>query len=159
MAIYINNSNVNSGGYGIISFSNNPQGQADIHYDALYAGAANVGFTGLSQQSFGVHSIEYINKANGNDMATSRTSDYQANGDLLAETLNDDLDKIVLMTQQVEDQVNNNTLKVDQFDTSVDLTLPLVAARKGTVLGFHATTGAPEAGPTIANVNSLSAIT
>ena len=93
------------------------------------------------------------------DMAISRTSDYQANGDLLAETLNDDLDKIVLMAQQVEDQVNNNTLKVDQFDTSVDLTLPLVAARKGTVLGFHATTGAPEAGPTIANVNSLSAIT
>ena len=92
-------------------------------------------------------------------MAISRTSDYQANGDLLAETLNDDLDKIVLMAQQVEDQVNNNTLKVDQFDTSVDLTLPIVATRKGTVLGFHATTGAPEAGPTIANVNSLSAIT
>ena len=93
------------------------------------------------------------------DMAISRTSDYQANGDLLAETLNDDLDKIVLMAQQVEDQVNNNTLKVDQFDTSVDLTLPVVATRKGTVLGFHATTGAPEAGPTIANVNALSAIT
>ena len=93
------------------------------------------------------------------DMAISRTSDYQANGDLLAETLNDDLDKIVLMAQQVEDQVNNNTLKVDQFDTSVDLTLPIVATRKGTVLGFNASTGAPEAGPTIANVNSLSAIT
>ena len=93
------------------------------------------------------------------DMAISRTSDYQANGDLLAETLNDDFDKVVLMAQQVEDQVNNNTLKVDQFDTSVDLTLPLVAARKGTVLGFNASTGVPEAGPTIANVNSLSAIT
>ena len=93
------------------------------------------------------------------DMAISRTSDYQANGDLLAETLNDDLDKIVLMAQQVEDQVNNNTLKVDQFDTSVDLTLPVKDTRKGTVLGFNATSGAPEAGPTIANVNSLSAIT
>jgi hypothetical protein len=93
------------------------------------------------------------------DMAISRTSDYQANGDLLAETLNDDLDKIVLMAQQVEDQVNNNTLKVDQFDTSVDLTLPVVNTRKGTVLGFNATTGVPEAGPTIANVNSLADIT
>ena len=37
--------------------------------------------------------------------------------------------------------------------------LPLLASRKGTVLGFNATTGAAEAGPTIANVNSLSAIT
>jgi hypothetical protein len=93
------------------------------------------------------------------DMAISRTSDYQANGDLLAETLNDDLDKVVMMAQQVEDQVNNNTLKVDQFDASVDLTLPVKDTRKGTVLGFNATTGVPEAGPTIANVNSLSAIT
>jgi len=93
------------------------------------------------------------------DMAVSRTSDYQSNSYFLAETLNDDLDKVVLMAQQVEEQVNNDTIKVHKYDVAADLTLPLVAARKGTVLGFHATTGAPEAGPTIANVNSLSAIT
>ena len=39
------------------------------------------------------------------------------------------------------------------------LTLPLKADRLGTVLGFNATTGAAEAGPTIADVSSLSAIT
>jgi len=44
-------------------------------------------------------------------------------------------------------------------DTAVSMTLPLKADRVGTVLGFNATTGAVEAGPTIANVSSLSAIT
>ena len=94
------------------------------------------------------------------DLPVSRTSDYQTGGTFRAETLNDDLDKVVMMAQQLEDQVNNNTLTVDQFDdTSIDLTLPVKDTRKGTVLGFNATTGAPEAGPTIANVNSLAAIT
>ena len=37
--------------------------------------------------------------------------------------------------------------------------LPLKAARLGKVLGFNATTGAVEAGPTIANTNSLADIT
>ena len=44
-------------------------------------------------------------------------------------------------------------------DTAVSMELPLLAVRKGTVLGFNASTGAVEAGPTIANVNALSAIT
>ena len=94
------------------------------------------------------------------DLPVARTSDYQTGGTFRAETLNDDLDKVVMMAQQLEDQVNNNTLTVDQFDdTSIDLTLPVKDTRKGTVLGFNATSGAPEAGPTIANVNSLAAIT
>ena len=94
------------------------------------------------------------------DLPISRTSDYATGGTFRAETLNDDLDKVVMMSQQLEDQVNNNTLTVDQFDDiSIDLTLPVKDTRKGTVLGFNATTGAPEAGPTIANVNSLAAIT
>ena len=92
------------------------------------------------------------------DMAVSRTSDYQANGDLLAATLNDDLDKNVMMAQQNE-QNHNLTLKVDQWDTYTDLTLPAKTTRAGTVLGFNATTGDPEAGPTIADVSSLAAIT
>jgi len=37
--------------------------------------------------------------------------------------------------------------------------LPLLAARKGTVLGFNASTGVPEAGPNISDVQSLAAIT
>ena len=93
------------------------------------------------------------------DIPIARTSDYQINGDLLATTLNDDLDKLTMMSQQNEDQVNNNTLKVDQFDEYGDLTLPAKATRSGTVLGFNATTGDPEAGPTIADTQSLANIT
>ena len=94
------------------------------------------------------------------DVPVSRASDYQTGGTFRAETLNDDLDKIVMMAQQLEDQVKNNTLTVDQFDdTSINLTLPVKDTRKGTVLGFNASTGAPEAGPTIANVSSLATIT
>jgi hypothetical protein len=94
------------------------------------------------------------------NISVKRTTDFQVNGDLLAETLNDELDTLTMIAQQLEDQVNNNTLTVDQFDdTSIDLTLPVKDTRKGTVLGFNATTGAPEAGPTIANVNSLADIT
>ena len=93
------------------------------------------------------------------DMPVKRTSDYQNNGAFLAETINDDLDKLVMMVQQQEDQVNNNTITVDQFDEYGDLTLPGKAARVGRVLGFNATTGDPEAGPVIANVSSLAAIT
>tara|TARA_R110002096_G_scaffold115260_5_gene249567 strand:- start:134 stop:922 length:789 start_codon:yes stop_codon:yes gene_type:complete len=94
------------------------------------------------------------------DLPVARSSDYQTGGTFRAETLNDDLDTVIMIAQQLEDQVNNNTLTVDQFDdTSVNLTLPVKDTRKGTVLGFNATTGAPEAGPTIANVNSLAGIT
>ena len=41
------------------------------------------------------------------DLAVSRASDYQTGGDLLAETLNDDLDKLVMMVQQQERDIAN----------------------------------------------------
>ena len=40
------------------------------------------------------------------DMPVARTSDYQTNGDLRAETLNDDLDKLAMMIQQIEYDLN-----------------------------------------------------
>lgn len=45
------------------------------------------------------------------DLPVARTTDYQANGDLLAENLNDDLDKAVMMVQQIEDQLENRTIR------------------------------------------------
>jgi len=93
------------------------------------------------------------------DLPVARTTDYATGGALLAENLNDDLDKLVMMVQQQEDQLKNNTLTVDQFDEYGNLTLPSKTARVGRVLGFNATTGDPEAGPSIANVSSLASIT
>ena len=55
------------------------------------------------------------------DLPVSRSTDYQANGDLLAENLNDDLDKLVMMIQQVEYDVNNRCLRFGQFTTGIPL--------------------------------------
>ena len=55
------------------------------------------------------------------DLPVSRSTDYQANGDLLAENLNDDLDKLIMMIQQVEYDVNNRCLRFGQFTTGIPL--------------------------------------
>ena len=55
------------------------------------------------------------------DLPVSRTTDYQTGGDLLAETLNDDLDKVVMMAQQNERDLNNRTLRFGQFTTGIPL--------------------------------------
>ena len=72
----ISASNISSGGYGLMAFSTIPQGQANTHYSVGYVntGAADVGFCGIPQQSFGVHSIDYINNGNGNTPAQSRAA-------------------------------------------------------------------------------------
>lgn len=44
------------------------------------------------------------------DAPIQRTSDYQTNGDLLANTLNDDLDKLTMSVQQVEEMHENRTV-------------------------------------------------
>jgi hypothetical protein len=91
------------------------------------------------------------------DIPVSRTSDYQASGDLLAETLNDDFDKTVMMAQQNESSLSLG-LRVDQWDDYGDLTLPGKASRVGKVLAFNATTGDPEGGPTIADTGTVAGI-
>jgi hypothetical protein len=72
------------------------------------------------------------------DLPVSRTSDYQTGGDLLAETLNDDLDKIVQMVQQGERDINQRTLRFGQFTTGIPLAEFTESAtdRANKVLGF-----------------------
>ncbi len=88
----------------------------------------------------------------------SRTTDFVTAGDLRAVTLNEQLDSTVIMAQQL-DEKSDRALKFDQFDVYGDATLPVKASRLGAVLAFNATTGNPEAGPTIADVSTLAAIT
>jgi hypothetical protein len=88
----------------------------------------------------------------------SRTTDFVTAGDLRAITLNEQLDSGVIMAQQL-DEKSDRALKFDQFDVYGDATLPVKASRLGAVLAFNATTGNPEAGPTIADVATLAAIT
>jgi chemotaxis protein histidine kinase CheA len=72
------------------------------------------------------------------DMPVARTSDYQTNGDLLAETLNDDLDKLAMMIQQIEYDLNSRTLRFGQFTTGIPLSefTENASDRAGKVLSF-----------------------
>jgi hypothetical protein len=87
-----------------------------------------------------------------------RTTDFPSSGPFNIASLNTELDRFIAITADIQDDVNRS-LKLIDFDSAVDTQMPLLAARKGTVLGFNATTGVPEAGPTIADVQSLAAIT
>ena len=88
-----------------------------------------------------------------------RTTDFVTAGDLRAAALNEQLDSAIIFDQQISERVDR-ALTAPVFDpTGIDMTLPAKADRAGAVLGFNATTGNPEAGPTIADVSSLAAIT
>ena len=92
------------------------------------------------------------------DIPLSRTTDFPSSGAFEIAKLNTELDTLTAIQSDFNDNVDR-TIRLQEFDDAATMTLPLKDARKGTVLGFNATTGAAEAGPTIANVNSLSAIT
>ena len=92
------------------------------------------------------------------DIALERTTDFPTQGAFNISSLNTELDKLVAIDADVDDTIGRS-IRLADSDASASMELPLKADRVGTVLGFNATTGAAEAGPTIANVNSLSAIT
>jgi hypothetical protein len=92
------------------------------------------------------------------DIALERTTDFPVSGAFNISSLNTELDKLVAIDADVDDTISRS-IRLQDSDAAASMELPLKASRVGTVLGFNATTGAAEAGPTIANVNSLSAIT
>ena len=91
-------------------------------------------------------------------IAFARTTDFPSSGAFEVATLNTELDRFTAIAADISDETSRSMQLADQ-DTAVSMTLPLKADRVGTVLGFNATTGAAEAGPTIANVSTLTAIT
>ena len=86
------------------------------------------------------------------DLAVARASDYQTGGDLLAETLNDDLDKLVMMVQQSESDVANRSIRFGQFVTGLPLSeiTDNATARANKVIGFDSS-GQPGATTEIGN--------
>lgn len=92
------------------------------------------------------------------DIPVSRTTDFPTSGPFNISSLNTELDKIFAVEQELETKITR-TMRLADSDTSADLALPNLDTRKGTVLAFNATTGLPEAGPTIADVSTLQAIT
>jgi hypothetical protein len=77
------------------------------------------------------------------DVPNERTTDFQTAGDFFAETVNDELDRIVMMIQQLN-TVDQRSLRAPLFDQggSIGL-LPTLSERKDKLLAFDATTGDP----------------
>ena len=89
-------------------------------------------------------------------IALARTTDFPTSGSFQIATLNTELDRFTAIAADLKDSVDRGLILSDS-DSSVSTTLPLLASRKGTVLGFNASTGAVEAGPSITAVQTLSA--
>jgi hypothetical protein len=110
----------------------------------------------------GTGSVTLVSAATGSDNITlvgaraiERTTDFVTGGDLFANTLNDEFDSLVIFAQQIDEKADRG-LKAPVTDpTDVNMTLPVKATRKGTVLAFNATSGNPEAGPSIASVETV----
>jgi hypothetical protein len=83
----------------------------------------------------------------------TQTTDIANASRFLPTTLENALDRTVMGIQQVA-EVAARSLRV-RFGEDTDLELPRVADRAGTVLAFNETTGAPEAGPNIAAIESV----
>jgi acyl-[acyl carrier protein]--UDP-N-acetylglucosamine O-acyltransferase len=94
------------------------------------------------------------------NIAIARTSQFTTGGSLTASALETEFNNQFMHHQQ-HDQRLDRALLVPEHDTisGADLSLPAKASRLGVVLGFNATTGNPEAGPTITAVQSLADVT
>jgi hypothetical protein len=79
----------------------------------------------------------------------SRTTDFVTAGDLLASSLNEQLDSQVIMVQQLDEQVKR-TMRVSPDDVYNDMTLPIKTSRAGKTLAFDAN-GDPTVGEDIGN--------
>ena len=64
-----------------------------------------------------------------------RTADYQAAGDLLAETLNREQDTEIMISQQLREEADRS-MRLQKSDIKVDMTLPAQADRVDGILQF-----------------------
>jgi len=90
------------------------------------------------------------------DIELERTTDFPVSGAFNIVALNTELDRLIAIAADLEDQANR-ALQLTDFDAAVSLVLPDVDTRKGKTLAFNASTGAVEAGPSITDVQTVSA--
>ena len=90
------------------------------------------------------------------NITLERTTDFPVSGAFNIVALNTELDRLVAISADLQDQANR-ALQLTDFDAAVSLVLPDVDTRKGKTLAFNASTGAVEAGPSISDVQAVSA--
>jgi len=90
------------------------------------------------------------------DIELERTTDFPVSGAFNIVALNTELDRLVAIAADLDDRASR-ALQLTDFDAAVSLVLPEVDTRKGKTLAFNASTGAVEAGPSISDVQTVSA--
>jgi hypothetical protein len=108
--------------------------------------ASGFAISGVGQSGGGAVSF-VVPPANGaaitlrRRMKVQRVTDFQPNGVLRANTLNDELDYQVAALQELREELAN-ALRADASEVGIDLALPARAARANRVLGFDSLGGA-----------------
>ena len=92
------------------------------------------------------------------DVPIERTSDFSAGAAISRPALNEQLDVLTALASDLNDRVGR-TLQLNDYEPAATLELPALAARKGRVIGFNASSGNLEAGPLIADVQTLAQVT
>jgi len=109
-------------------------------------GAAGTGTVTLGSAASASNNITIVGAR-----AIERTTDFVTAGDLLASSLNTELDSLTIFSQQVSEDADR-AIKAPVTDpTSIDMTLPTKASRLGKILAFDATTGNPTIGDDVGN--------
>ena len=90
--------------------------------------------------------------------AIERTTDFITAGDLLASSLNTELDSQTIFNQQVSEDAAR-AIKAPVYDpASIDMTLPAKATRAGKVLTFDSSTGNPSTSIAATDVTTVAGI-
>ncbi len=157
-----------SAGVGPYAFSFEVLAATDI---AVYKNSTKLTLTTnytVTINANGTGSVTLTSAATGSDTITiigsraiERTTDFVTAGDLLAASLNEQLDSQIVMIQQLAEE-NKRTLRAPPYDPAatddggtLNMALPPKATRAGKVLAFNSSTGNPEMGPSLAEVANV----
>jgi hypothetical protein len=89
------------------------------------------------------------------DITIERTTDFTAGADINRAALNTQLDTLTAIAADVKDSAEL-ALRYNDQTVGVSTELPVVNTLKGKTLAFNASTGAPEAGPSIGDISNAS---
>jgi hypothetical protein len=110
----------------------------------------------------GTGSVTLVAAATGSDNITlvgaraiERSTDFVTGGDLFANTLNEELDSVVIFAQQVDEKADRGLKAPITDPTDINMELPIKTSRRGKVLAFDEVSGDPVAGPDLSAVETV----
>ncbi len=122
------------------------------HY-TVSGGSGSTGSVGISVTGISGGSTVIITR----NIALARTTDFPTSGPFDVTTLNTELDRFTAQLADQKDQ-NDRSISLADDDAAASMTLPDKADRIGKTLAFNASTGAVEAGPSVAGVTTVAAM-